>query len=153
MVAQLQQEYEAHRDPQRGLWSAVNMIVRGAVEGTCPEFEACWRASGITAGNRQAGMTNLEEAFNGFALAQAQFDRLPWLVKRVYHHDRGKSDAELRALAATGGYIGVYAVPFFLSGEPEPTIEAMLDHIDYIARLVGPQHVGIGTDWPMQAPE
>jgi membrane dipeptidase len=28
----------------------------------------------------------------------------------------------------------------------------MLDHIDHIARLVGWQHVAIGTDWPLQAP-
>jgi membrane dipeptidase len=28
----------------------------------------------------------------------------------------------------------------------------MLDHIDYIARRVGWQHVGIGTDWPVQSP-
>ena len=29
----------------------------------------------------------------------------------------------------------------------------MLDHIDYIANLVGWEHVAIGTDWPMQAPD
>jgi membrane dipeptidase len=29
----------------------------------------------------------------------------------------------------------------------------MLDHIDYIASLVGWQHVAIGTDWPLQAPD
>jgi membrane dipeptidase len=72
----------------------------------------------------------------------------------VYHHDRGKSDEELRALAATGGVIGVNSVPFFLgagdaNGE-NVTIECMLDHIDYIADHVGWQHVGIGSDWPMQ---
>jgi membrane dipeptidase len=27
-----------------------------------------------------------------------------------------------------------------------------LDHVDYIARKVGWQHVGIGTDWPMSLP-
>ncbi|MCS5572838.1 MAG: dipeptidase, partial [Pseudomonadales bacterium] len=44
-------------------------------------------------------------------------------------------------------------VPFFLSGEENPTIEAVLDHIDYIAGRIGTDHIGIGTDWPMQAPE
>lgn len=28
----------------------------------------------------------------------------------------------------------------------------MLDHIDYIADLVGWQHVAIGTDWPLPLP-
>ena len=48
--------------------------------------------------------------------------------------------------------IGVVAVPFFLA-PGRPTIEAMLDHIDYIARRIGWRHVGVGTDWPLQAPE
>jgi membrane dipeptidase len=69
----------------------------------------------------------------------------------VYHVDRAKSDEELRALAGTGGVIGVYAVPFFLAAGSGVTIESMLDHIEYIANLVGWQHVGIGTDWPLSA--
>jgi membrane dipeptidase len=71
----------------------------------------------------------------------------------VYKVDRAKSAEELQALAGTGGVIGVYAVPFFLAPGRDVTIEAMLDHIDYIVDLVGWQHVGIGTDWPMQAPK
>jgi membrane dipeptidase len=69
----------------------------------------------------------------------------------VLDHARGKSDEELDAIAATGGLIGVVAVPFFLA-RGHVTIEAMLDHIDYITARVGWRHVGIGTDWPMQSP-
>src|SRR5207253_1958845 len=72
-------------------------------------------------------------------------------ARAVHAHVRGKSDEELDAIAASGGLIGVVAVPFFLAGG-HPTIEAMLDHIDYIAGRVGWRHVGIGTDWPLQAP-
>jgi membrane dipeptidase len=67
----------------------------------------------------------------------------------VYSVRRAKSDAELKAIAETGGVIGVYAVPFFLSSIRPASIESMLDHIQYIADLVGWQHVGIGTDWPL----
>jgi membrane dipeptidase len=70
----------------------------------------------------------------------------------VYFHARGKSDDALRAIAATGGVIGVVAVPAFLTSHAAPSIEHMLDHIDYIVSLVGWQHVAIGTDWPLQAP-
>ncbi len=70
----------------------------------------------------------------------------------VYVHARGKSNEALRAIADTGGVIGIVAVPFFLSGEASPTIENMLDHIDYVADLVGWQHVAIGTDWPWPIP-
>ena len=71
----------------------------------------------------------------------------------VFHHDRGKSDEELRALADTGGVIGIVAVPFFLSADAAPTVEVLLDHLDHVIDLVGWQHVGIGADWPMQYPK
>jgi membrane dipeptidase len=74
-------------------------------------------------------------------------------ARSLHPHARGKSNEALRAIAETGGIIGVVAVPFFLTDHPSPSIEHMLDHIDYIANLVGWQHVAIGTDWPLQAPE
>lgn len=73
-------------------------------------------------------------------------------AKSVYSHARGKSNEALRAIAGTGGIIGVVAVPPFLTSDESPSINHMLDHMDYIADLVGWQHVAIGTDWPMQAP-
>jgi membrane dipeptidase len=69
----------------------------------------------------------------------------------VYLVDRAKSDEEIVAIAESGGVVGVVAVPFFLAPGSGVTIESMLDHIDYISQLVGWEHVGIGTDWPLQA--
>lgn len=71
----------------------------------------------------------------------------------VYAHARAKSDDEIRAIADTGGIVGVYAVPFFVASRKDADINDMLDHIDYIVGLVGWRHVGIGTDWPMTAPK
>ncbi len=84
------------------------------------------------------------------ALSRAPVVATHTAARGVYAHDRGKSDEELRAIAATGGVIGVLAVPFFLAPGEGVTIAAMLDHIDYIATLVGWRHVAIGTDWPLQ---
>ena len=74
-------------------------------------------------------------------------------AKALSGHDRAKSDEELRAIAATGGVVGVVVVPPFLSSKPEAAITDFLDHLDYIVRLIGAEHVGIGTDWPNCAPE
>lgn len=71
----------------------------------------------------------------------------------VFGHARGKSDEELRAIAATGGFIGIVAVPFFLASGVSVTINSMLDHIEYAVEVAGIDHVGIGTDWPLQLPE
>src|SRR3546814_7303762 len=55
-------------------------------------------------------------------------------AKAVFDHARGKSDDCLKAIADTGGVIGIVAVPAFLTDQPDPTISIMLDHIDYVAR-------------------
>lgn len=71
-------------------------------------------------------------------------------VENIFNHMRCKSDEELKAIAETGGVIGVFAMPWFVHGDPnDTTIDHVLDHIDYVVRLVGVDHVGIGTDWPM----
>lgn len=63
---------------------------------------------------------------------------------------RAKPDDALRAIADTGGVIGVVMVPFFLSTDRRPTLDRFLDHVDYLANLVGWRHVSLGTDWPLQ---
>ena len=68
----------------------------------------------------------------------------------VNAHDRCKSDEEIRAIADTGGVIGIFAMPWFTAQDPEnTTLDDVLDHVDYVAELVGADKVGIGTDWPM----
>lgn len=59
---------------------------------------------------------------------------------------RTRHDAELLACAHQGGLIAVTAVPNSLSDDPRQTIECVLDHYDYLVRLVGSEHVAIGTD-------
>jgi membrane dipeptidase len=74
-------------------------------------------------------------------------------AEAVYKHARAKSDEELKAIADTGGVIGIVTVPFFLAGGEGVGMESWLDHADYIADLVGWEHVAIGSDWPMPMPK
>lgn len=75
-------------------------------------------------------------------------------VQNLFEHPRCKSDDEIKAIADTGGLIGISCVPFFLDRDPEKAdVTKVLDHIDYAADLVGWQHVGIGTDWPHTLPK
>lgn len=73
--------------------------------------------------------------------------------RAIYGHDRAKSDEYLRALRDRGGYFGVVAVPFFLSGEPGAGLEVMMDHVVHAAEVMGAEHVGIGTDWGAWTPD
>src|SRR5262249_56104804 len=51
-----------------------------------------------------------------------------------------------RACAEKGGLVGTTGVPNSLSNDPHQNINSVLDHYDYLVKLVGVEHVGIGTD-------
>ncbi len=59
---------------------------------------------------------------------------------------RTRKDDELVACANKGGLIAITAVPNSLSDDPLQNINCVLDHYDYMVKLVGLDHVGIGTD-------
>jgi len=61
-------------------------------------------------------------------------------------HPRNKSDAAIKAMAATGGVMGISGVRPLVSRREPVTIENVLDHFDHVVRLVGIEHVGIGSD-------
>jgi membrane dipeptidase len=44
-------------------------------------------------------------------------------------------------------------VPFFLGAVEHASLTTWLDHVDHVARVVGPEHVALGTDWPMPGPK
>ena len=59
---------------------------------------------------------------------------------------RCKTDEAIRLLAAKGGVIGITMVRSFVQASGPATIEDVLDHIDHVAKLVGVEHVGLGSD-------
>lgn len=60
------------------------------------------------------------------------------------HHIRAKPDEVIRAICDSGGLIGICCIPNFLGGGGD--IIALLDHIDYVVKTFGSDHVAIGTD-------
>ncbi len=61
-------------------------------------------------------------------------------------HPRCKTDEAIKAMAAKGGVMGITEVRMFVSPKEPTTVETMLDHFDYVTRLVGVEHVGVGSD-------
>ncbi len=59
-------------------------------------------------------------------------------------HIRAKKDEVIKAIADTDGLIGVCCIGHFLGGNKD--IVAFLDHVDYLVKRFGANHVGIGTD-------
>lgn len=67
-------------------------------------------------------------------------------AKAVRKHHRNVSDEAIRGIAAKGGVVGVVLCPPFVSEGPA-TMEDVLNHIDYIKRLVGVRHIALGPDY------
>lgn len=62
---------------------------------------------------------------------------------------RNAPDDVIRALAARGGVIGITAYSPFCETKPgvRPTLDDYVDHVAYVADLVGIDHVAVGSDF------
>jgi membrane dipeptidase len=82
-------------------------------------------------------------------LEMMRVSRLPVLLSHagcdaVFSHYRNFTDEQIIACAETGGVVGISGANNYLGGDPTP--ELIFRHVDHVARLVGPAHVGIGFD-------
>ncbi len=69
-------------------------------------------------------------------------------ARALFDHRRNLTDDQARAIAETGGVIGVTFVPNFLTNDPtQATLDHVLDHIEHFVDVVGIDHVGIGSDF------
>jgi membrane dipeptidase len=66
--------------------------------------------------------------------------------RALRNHHRNLSDEHLRAIAATGGVIGMNVLPTFVD-ETEPTLDRVVDHLEHMAEVAGSDHVGLGPDF------
>ncbi len=62
------------------------------------------------------------------------------------NHPRCKTDEAIKAMAAKGGVMGITEVRMFISPKEPTGMDAMLDHYDHVTKLVGVEHVGVGSD-------
>jgi len=62
----------------------------------------------------------------------------------LHNHYRNKPDEVIRAIVDKGGVVGICAIGSYLGGKGD--ISTLLDHIDYVAKKFGVDHVSIGTD-------
>jgi membrane dipeptidase len=89
----------------------------------------------------------------GFFDAVEVHDRsLPLIVTHTgvcgaYPHWRNLDDEQLRAIAATGGTMGImYHLPF-LGPAPEGAAVRVVEHMEHVVKTVGDEFVSLGSDW------
>ncbi|MGY8993763.1 MAG: dipeptidase, partial [Rhodospirillales bacterium] len=68
-------------------------------------------------------------------------------ARAVFDHERNISDDQAKACAQSGGVIGINGVGLFLSeARYDASPQIIARHADYLANLVGSDHVGLGLD-------
>ena len=64
---------------------------------------------------------------------------------------RNLTDAQLEAIGASGGMVGLNFATGFLRPDgqmvPQGPVELMLDHLDHMVDRMGEDHVGLGSDF------
>lgn len=70
--------------------------------------------------------------------------------KALLEHARNITDEQIKACAQTGGVIGINGIGDFLGGISS---ELIVQNIEYVMNLVGPEHVGIGLDYVVDKQE
>jgi membrane dipeptidase len=61
-------------------------------------------------------------------------------------HPRCKADEAIRAVGKSGSVMGITGVRMFVKNDEPTTVENLLDHYDHVKKLIGPQHLGVGSD-------
>jgi len=60
-------------------------------------------------------------------------------------HPRHRTDAEIRAVADSGGVTGIFIMPYLSKGK-QPTAQDVVAHIEHALKVGGEDHVSLGTD-------
>ena len=105
--------------------------------------------------NRLGIAIDLSHCAEQVALEAAEISSRPILIthanaRAVFDQPRNKNDDVIRAMARTGGVIGLSIHGFMnWDGDPAhpPTLEGFVRNVRHVRDLVGIDHIGIGTDY------
>ena len=67
-------------------------------------------------------------------------------ARAVCDHPRNMTDKMIEAISDRGGVMGMNFAPGFVH-PTHATVQGVVDHVDHIVGLVGPDHVGLGSDF------
>lgn len=101
--------------------------------------------------NRAGMMVDVSHAAPGTFWDVVVWARAPFIAshsnaRAVHDHPRNLDDEQLRAVRDAGGMVGIVLYPAFVASPPV-TLDRVLDHLEYMAELIGIDCIGIGADF------
>jgi membrane dipeptidase len=105
----------------------------------------------VEAMNTQGVAIDLSHASPGSSSAAIHASGQPVLITHagcasIHRHPRNKSDEVLRAVADTGGVIGIYNLPYLAPSPKQPDLDDYMAHLLHALNTCGEDHVGVGSD-------
>ncbi len=103
--------------------------------------------------NRLGILIDISHASDATFWDVIDYSKVPFIAshsssRAIYDCDRNLSDAQLRAIAKTGGVVQACLVDEFLSSNPKSSnIEDFMNHLCHMIEVAGIDHVGIGSDF------
>jgi microsomal dipeptidase-like Zn-dependent dipeptidase/gamma-glutamyl-gamma-aminobutyrate hydrolase PuuD len=102
--------------------------------------------------NRLGIMVDISHTSEKTSLDVLEISRFPVIashssVKALCNHQRNISDKLMHAIANKGGVIQICLYNYFLRKDGKATVKDAVNHIDYVVKTVGIDHVGIGSDF------
>lgn len=67
--------------------------------------------------------------------------------RALFDHPRNIKDDQIKLCAQGGGVIGINGVGNFMGEPKEVSLDTVVRQIDYVAELVGPEHIALGLDY------
>jgi membrane dipeptidase len=64
----------------------------------------------------------------------------------VPNHPRLKTNEAIKKVGEAGSVMEITGVRMFVKGDEPTTVEHVLDHFDHVRQLIGPEHLGVGSD-------
>jgi membrane dipeptidase len=138
---------------QAGLtYNAANALGCGLAEADDTGLTSTGRAA-VELMNAIGMLVDLGHVGDRTSIDAAAHSRRPVVIshagaRRVWNSARMKPDDVLKAVADTGGVIGVEAAPNSTRtpGRAEHDLDAVMAHVEYCAELLGVDHVALGPD-------
>jgi membrane dipeptidase len=66
-------------------------------------------------------------------------------------YPRCVTDEAIKAMAKTGGVMGLNFISFMVKAHEPTTVDDVIDHFDHVSQLVGLEHAGIGSDMGIES--
>lgn len=144
-LADVERFYQLHQRISQLTYNGPNSIGSGCTINPDTGLTA-FGASVVSAMNRAGMAIDVSHSSDRTCLDAMHTSTVPVLIthsncRALVPHPRCKSDNVIRAMARTGGVMGLTTLAAFVSGRPHAGLSDLLSHFDHVARLVGVEHV------------